>query len=182
MKAKFFWILSILLFLVAFGCESKKEPPPQKSQSFTPVQKPIHIPLSKPQEERPQSPHGSVVTKSERKIVVPPDVQKKWSSVRVIFEDRQAKRKNEYTIKLNTEFHIEGTNLKVICKDFLPDFKMEKDIITSRSNEPNNPAVRAIIYEKDKAIFNGWLYSKYPDIHAFEHPRYSLVLKEGLLR
>lgn len=172
----------LLLFLAIYGCEKKQDPAPQKVQPFTPVQKPIQVPLVKSEEQKLPSPHGNITIKGERKVIVPPEVQRKWDSVRLIFEDRHNKKKAEYVVKLNTEFSITGTDLKIICKDFLPDFKMEKDIITSKSIEPNNPAVRTIIYERDQKIFNGWLYSKYPEIHAFEHPRYVLILKEGIRR
>lgn len=185
MRKSAFLVYSLILlslFLPLYGCEKKQDSTPQKVQPFTPVQKPIQVPIDKPEEQKLRSPHGNIVSKSERKVIVPPEVQKKWDSVRLIFEDRHIRKKAEYVVKLNSEFSLTGTDLKILCKDFLPDIKMERDIITSKSNEPNNPAVRVVIYERDQTIFNGWLYSKYPEIHAFEHPRYSIILKEGIKR
>ncbi len=168
---------------IIYGCEKKQEPPPSKTQPFTPVQTPIHTPIAKPEvkpDEMPRSPHSNVTSKNERKIIVPPDVTKTWTGVRLIFEDRSSKKKAEFTVKLGSEMNIPGTELKVVCIEFLPDFKMERDIITSKSNEPHNPAVRVNIYEKGRTVFSGWLYAKYPDIHGFEHQRYGIILKEGI--
>ena len=120
--------------------------------------------------------------KSERKIIVPPEVKRSWTGVKFIFEDKKAKKKTEYAADLHSEMVIPGTEFKIALKEFLPDFKMEKDVITSKSNEPNNPAIRVEIFEKGKPVFTGWLYAKYPDIHAFEHQRYGIVLQEGIKR
>ncbi len=135
--------------------------------------------MAKP-EEKPRSPHSNVTPKNERKIIVPPEVKNSWSSVKLLFEDRSSKKKVEYTVKLGSELNISGTDLKIVCNEFLPDFKMEQDVITSKSNEPNNPAVKVIISEKGRIIFSGWLYGKYPDIHGLEHQRYVIILKEGM--
>ncbi|NOY65603.1 MAG: DUF2155 domain-containing protein, partial [Nitrospirae bacterium] len=34
--------------------------------------------------------------------------------------------------------------------------------------------------ENNKEIFNGWLYSKFPDIHPFQHEKFSVTLIEGI--
>jgi hypothetical protein len=165
-----------------YGCEKKQElTPPQKTQQFAPVQAPIQTPMDKPA-EKPRSPHGNMSTKGERKIILPPEIKSSWTGVKFIFEDRNTKKQSEYTAKLGSEMTIPGTELKIVFSHFLPDFKMERDVITSKSTEPNNPAVRVEIYEKGKTIFTGWLYAKYPEIHAFEHHRYGIVLKEGIRR
>ncbi len=137
--------------------------------------------MDKPMEtEKPRSPHSNAVTKSEKKIIVPPETKNSWTGIKFIFEDRNTKKKSEYAAKLGSEMNITGTDIKIVFGEFLPDFKMEKDVITTKSNEPNNPAVRVEISEKGRRIFAGWLYAKYPEIHGFEHQRYSITLKEGV--
>ena len=62
---------------------------------------------------------------------------------------------------------------------------MDEGRITS-SSEPTNPAVGIRVYEGDKQIFPapgkqwGWLFSKMPGIHPFEHPKFSITLKDGV--
>jgi hypothetical protein len=120
------------------------------------------------------------IPKGELKIAVPDSVKGKWGAVKIVVEDKSTKKQQEFTVKLNSEFKIPNSTLKIAVGEFLPEFKMSADTVTSASNEPNNPAVRVKVYEGDKEIFKGWLYSKFPTIHPFEHPKYSLHLKEGV--
>ncbi len=167
--------------MISYGCEKKQDASPIKEKPFSPVQAPIQAPMDKPS-EKPRSPHGELPLKGERKIVISPEVKKSWGDVKFVLEDKNTNKQSLYTARLGSEMSIPGTELKIVFGDFLPDFKMEKDIITSKTNEPNNPAVRVEISEKGRTIFSGWLYAKYPEIHAFEHHRYSIVLKEGIRR
>lgn len=128
-----------------------------------------------------QGPAGKItVPKGDLKVVVPDSVKGKWSAVKLVVEDKASKKQQEYTVKLNSELKIPNSDLKIAVGDFLPEFRMTADTITSTSNTPNNPAVRIQVYEGSKEIFKGWLYSKFPTIHPFEHPKYGLILKEGL--
>ncbi|MCX8030926.1 MAG: DUF2155 domain-containing protein [Thermodesulfovibrionales bacterium] len=173
---------ALLFLILIFGCQQKQEKSSEDIQKqFTPVQKPIQAPMTEAKrEEKPVSPHSNITSKERRRIVLSDEIKRSWSSVRLVFEDRGTNRQTELLVKLGKEFNIANTDLKIICKEFIPDFKMDKDIITSKSNEPNNPAVQVIIYERGKAIFEGWLYAKYPEIHSFQHQRYSITLREGI--
>jgi hypothetical protein len=155
-------------FLVVFGCAAlifsagackKKE-----------EQKPLTQPQAQP---------GIVMT-GPSKVVIPDAVKGKWDAVKIAIEDKKANKTEDVTIKLNGEYAIKGSNLKIKVGDFLPDFKMDGGTISSASDKPNNPAVQVMIYEGDKEIFKGWLYSKFPAIHPFQHEKYGLTLKEAL--
>jgi hypothetical protein len=119
-------------------------------------------------------------------VVVPENVKGKWSSVKLLIEDKEAKKVQEYTVKLNSEWKIPGSNLKVTVGEFLPDFTMDGDKITSGSSEMNNPVVGIKVTEGDKQIFPapgkqwGWLWSRkeLQSMHPFEHPKYNIMLKE----
>jgi hypothetical protein len=64
--------------------------------------------------------------------------------------------------------------------EFLPDFIMDGLTITSKSEETNNPAVSVVVTEGGNEIFTGWLYSKFPAIHPFQHDQYGITLKEPI--
>jgi hypothetical protein len=83
-------------------------------------------------------------------------------------------------VNIGSEFKVPNTNLRIVVGEFLPDFRMDDATITSASDMPNNPAVRVEVFENGKSIFKGWLYSKFPTIHPFEHEKYGLTLKEGI--
>ena len=152
-------IVSILISLSLVSCKKKEEQPvPQASGPGT----------------------GVMMPPGETKVVVPEAVKGKWDAVKLVIEDKLAKKTSEVTVKLDSEYTIPNSNLKIKIGEFLPDFKMDGLTITSSSNEPNNPAVRVAVYENGKEIFKGWLYSKFPTIHPFQHDKYGITLKEGV--
>ncbi len=160
----------VLTFSLGLGaCKKKEEQPVPKA------------PQMAPGAQMPPG-HGAGVNapKAELQIAVPDSVKGKWSAVKLVVEDKATKKKQEFTVNLNSELKIPNSNLKITVGDFLPEFRMDAQTITSASNEPNNPAVRVKVFEGDKEIFKGWLYSKFPTIHPFEHPKYGLALKEGV--
>ena len=187
-----------LVFSVA-ACKKKEEqqPVPQTPgpmmpgpvQSMPPGQMP---PGQMPPGQMPQMPPGQmgkpgvVMPKGKAQILVPDSVKGKWSGAKIIVEDKIAKTKQEYTVKLNSDFKLPNSNLKIHVGEFLPDFRMDGLNLTSGSNQPNNPALGIKVYENDKQIFPvpgkdwGWLFAKVPSIHAFEHQKYGIVLKEGV--
>jgi hypothetical protein len=120
------------------------------------------------------------MTKGQATVKVPDIVKGKWKAVVLVVEDKSAKKKSEFTVNLGSDLKVPNSNLKISVGDFLPDFKMEGLTITSPTNNPNNPAVNVKIFENDKELFKGWLYSKFPAIHPFEHAKYSVTLKEAI--
>jgi hypothetical protein len=122
----------------------------------------------------------------EKKVVVPDLVKGKWSAVKLAIEDKTTKQVQEYKVNLHSSFTVPNSNLKLSVGDFLPDFKMGADSLTSGSNDPKNPAVGIQVTEGDKQIFPtpgrkwGWLFAKLPTVHPLKHPRYNIILKEGI--
>lgn len=184
------WYIFLLLFLIIISSligylilstylspsktptKTEKIQPLKETSNTLSKSKAPPAPEPKPVPSPPQS--------DEPKVVVPESVKGKWSAVMLIVENKKTKRSQEFRVNLNSEFLIPNSNLKVSVGEFLPDFRMDGLNITSASNEPNNPAVRIIVYEGNKETYKGWLYSKFPAIHPFEHPQYSLILKGGI--
>lgn len=127
------------------------------------------------------APAPAPVPSGEPKVIVPGNVKGKWGGVKLVVENKATREMQEYTVKLNSDLKIPNSNIKVSVGEFLPDFRMDVGTITSASNEPNNPTVYVKIYDNNKEAFKGWLYSKFPAIHPFEHPKYNILLKEGML-
>ncbi|MDP2167525.1 MAG: DUF2155 domain-containing protein [Thermodesulfovibrionales bacterium] len=129
-----------------------------------------------------QAPAGPAVMMPPQapEIMVPDSVKVMWSAVKMTIEDKSKKSSQDVTVKLGSDYRIPGSTMTVKVGDFLPDFKMEGSVITSASDQLNNPAVRVVVFDGDKEIFKGWLYSKFPAIHPFQHERYGLTLKDGV--
>jgi hypothetical protein len=130
------------------------------------------------------SPHEAapsiMMPAGEPSVVVPDNVKGQWTAVVITIEDKTTGTSEDVKIAVNSAHTIKDSDVKIEVGDFLPDFKMDGVTITSSSNEPNNPAVRVVVYEGEEEVFKGWLYSKFPAIHPFQHERYGLLLKEGV--
>jgi hypothetical protein len=159
-----------LLALIAIGVFLAACPKGEEEAPITPQQ----------QQPSQQGAPSIMMPAGEPQVVVPDSVKGKWSAVVITIEDKVANTSEDVKIPINSDYTIKDSNVKIKVGDFLPDFKMDGITITSSSNELKNPAVRVIVYEGDEEIFKGWLYSKFPAIHPFQHEKYSLLLKEGV--
>ncbi|MBI5074244.1 MAG: DUF2155 domain-containing protein [Nitrospirae bacterium] len=165
-----------IALVLSFGACKKKEDKPAVPQVGAPGQQ---LPAGHAQQGAPGS-QQVTMPKGQTTVSLPDAVKGKWKAVVVIVEDKSSKKKTEYTINVNGELKVPGSNLKLAVGEFIPDFRMDGLTITSSSNEPNNPAVGLKVLEDEKEIFKGWLYSKFPAIHPFEHPKYAVMLKNGI--
>jgi hypothetical protein len=175
-------VCGLSLLLTAGACKKKEEKPPLPQTGMPGQQQAI------PMEPQPGVPpgHNVMIPKGQTTVVVPDAVKGRWKAVVLVVTDKKTNKQNEYTVNLNSDFNIPGSKLKVQVGEFLPDFKMNGLQITSTSNEPNNPAVAVNVSEGGNQIFPpagkkwGWLYTKFPTMHPFEHPIYGIGLKAGV--
>ena len=192
MKKRLFVVaISFALLLPCAACK-KEEPVPspvQQSQgqfASGPLQSVPPGQMPPGQMPPGQMPPGQMMQRGKTQVLVPDSVKGQWSGAMLVIEDKVSKSKKEYKVKLHNDFAVPDTNLKIQVGDFLPDFKMDGQNLTSGSNQPNNPALSIRVLENDQQIFPapgrqwGWLFAKVPSIHPFEHPRYGIILKEGL--
>lgn len=122
-------------------------------------------------------PHAGMARK-EAAVQIPPAVQARWKRIHIAVLDLQAKKEATYVAELGKDFTIPGSNLTLRPLAIAPDFTMDAGVISSKSNEPNNPAAQVTLTEGGKQIFRGWLFARFPETHPFEHPKYALRLLE----
>ncbi|HEY5974521.1 MAG TPA: DUF2155 domain-containing protein [Geobacteraceae bacterium] len=123
-----------------------------------------------------KAPDAKQVIKKETVVSVPPAVKKKWKAVKIGVTDKEKNREAVIPIDIGTSFEVPDTGLTIKVENFLPQFVMEGATITSQSTEAKNPAAQVRVTENGKEIFKGWLFTLYPNTHAFQHPRYSFAL------
>ncbi len=70
--------------------------------------------------------------------------------------------------------------MSIKVETFLPAFIMEGTTLTSSSNDLTNPGIKVQITEKGLVLFSGWIFSKFPNTHAFMHPRYGFSLLDAV--
>ncbi|MBW1677943.1 MAG: DUF2155 domain-containing protein, partial [Deltaproteobacteria bacterium] len=149
----------------------KKQMPPDMGGEYP---KEMMEALQKMQPEKAALPR---VKKDHVPVSVSPDVRSKWKAVVIEVANKQTNEQKDYVVDINKSFVIPNTKIKIDVLAFLPDFSMSPKGITSLSNEPKNPAVKVVIHEDDKKIFESWLFQKLPTIHPFEHKVYGIKLK-----
>jgi Uncharacterized protein conserved in bacteria (DUF2155) len=169
---KKFTLLVAVFMMVAFtgtGCKKKQPPPPPMPPQNAPGQPGM-----------PGMPGAPGAPPVEKKVVVPDTVKAGWNAAKVEVEFKEKKSKKAFTIPLNSEFKVPDTDLTLKVGNFLPQFAMAADQITSSSNNPENPAVQLEVFQGGKEIFHGWLFSKFPAVHPFTHDKYGVALLEGV--
>ncbi len=123
-----------------------------------------------------EEPAVKIVEQPTSRILIPDDVRGQWKSVRIKVLDKSTAKEEIYTIDLGYEFTVAKSRVKLKVDSFLPAFVMQGRIMTSASNDLRNPAARIIITEEDQEIYTGWLFSRFPDTHNFQHERFSFSL------
>jgi hypothetical protein len=166
MLIRFFAIVFFFATLSVAGCQ--KSDPAGQPPAFPSGHPDAALPSDIPKIE------GGGVT------VVPASVKGKWGAVRLVLQDKSTGAMTEYPVPLRSRFEVPNTGLTLEVGDFLPDFTIQDSVFTSLSDRPDNPAVKVTVIEEGKPIFDAWLFSMYPSVHPFSHPRYGLSLKEGV--
>jgi hypothetical protein len=116
-----------------------------------------------------------------RPIRVPDVVKGKWQAVKLRVEEKAGgKAPQLFTVALGGQLNVPGSKLRLKVGEFLPALQVSGGEITSASNDPVNPAALVTVSEGGRESFKGWLFSKFPDMQPFEHPKYRITLVEGI--
>jgi hypothetical protein len=116
------------------------------------------------------------------RLEVPPDVLKAFAGIRLRWKDSTKNKEGMLEVPLEGTARIPDSDIDVRADVFLPSFTMTQQAITSSGIEEANPAARITVLEKNQEIFGGWIFTRFPDVHPFQHPRFSLKLEGGVPR
>ena len=75
----------------------------------------------------------------------------------------------EFTLRPEESITL-SNGAQVQLGDFVPDFVLEGNQISSRSNDPNNPAVRLLVALPDGSKISSWLFSNSPQMNYPTEP------------
>jgi Uncharacterized protein conserved in bacteria (DUF2155) len=114
------------------------------------------------------------------RVEIPPEVQEAYSGVRIQWKDSQSGKEGLLDVPLGGSARIPGSSVEVQGEIYLPAFAMSASTITSSGIEEQNPAARIGVTEDGKEIFGGWIFTRFPDVHPFDHPRFTLRLAGGI--
>ncbi|HEY3174120.1 MAG TPA: hypothetical protein VGK86_16255 [Thermoanaerobaculia bacterium] len=121
---------------------------------------------------------GSVPTK----LLVPPEVTAAYSAIQIGWKDLETGKEGVLEVPIGGAAPLPGTDLVIRADVFLPSFSMSAEEITSTGTGQENPAARIAVLQGGNEIFAGWIFKRFPDVHPFQHPRFSLKLEGGVSR
>jgi hypothetical protein len=113
-------------------------------------------------------------------ITLDPDIADDWGAIRVRVVELESMDESFHEVVIGEEAPLGDTGLTLRAVAFIPDFVMSEGGITSRSADHQNPAARVVIIEDGKDDFEGWLFGAMPEIHAYPHELYGVMLTEGV--
>ena len=118
---------------------------------------------------------GKNMTKFDRPIRIPEEVQKTWKSAQIEIVDKTTgKAVKEFKVHNGETVNYGGLEIKVLY--IVPHLVLDNGY-TSASNEPQNPAILVVVKENGKTIYAGPIYQKFPTMYNINHPRYEIILK-----
>jgi hypothetical protein len=131
---------------------------------------------AKPNETHPGVKEG---VKVDRGIVVPQEVEGQWKAVKIMVRNKIDESRNLMkTVSLGDSFNLDGSAIKIKVGPFMPNFVMTQKNYSSKGNELTNPAVKLVVEENGKTLYEGWAFARYPTMYAFEHDEFALQLMD----
>ena len=113
-------------------------------------------------------------------ITLDPEIADDWRAIRIRVVELSSMEESFHDVVIGEEAPLGDTGLTLRAVAFIPDFVMSLGGITSRSAEHQNPAARVVIVEEGKDDYEGWLFGAMPEIHAYPHELYGVMLSEGV--
>ena len=164
--------------LLPAACREKGRPDPSIRMAVS--HEPDESAAAEPQGGATGQAAGDAGPRIPNRLEVPEAVKKAYSGIVLVWKDSGSGKEGKLEVPLGGSAPIPGTALAVSADVYLPAFTMSSDVITSTGIEPENPAARIRVTEDGKDLFQGWVFQRFPDVHPFTHPRFSLRLDGGV--
>jgi hypothetical protein len=155
-RALAFALLAAMLpaLLVSQGCSNKKKEEEARlrkerewalanlTEGKTPPPKPVPLP-------------------KELEIKVPQSVKDRYTGVVMAVGNRKTRVIKKFTMKLGETAKVPDSPYSIKIGELLPTWSMNGNVVTSRKDTPDDPAVRATIYESGKKVFDGFIFQRH---------------------
>jgi len=129
------------------------------------------------QEPSSESPRSAGL---DTELTLSPEIANAWKGIRVRVVRVDDQESETFDIEIGGSAVLGDSGLILSALSFVPDFVMDEDGITSRSESTDNPAARVQISDGGTFEYEGWLFASMPGIHAHPHPMYQVLLIEGI--
>ena len=161
----------VFVLFAAAACREKGRPDPN-----------IRMAISHEPTAGEESGGGGDASGVPTRLEVPPEVQAAYSGIQLRWKDSSNGQEGVIDVPLGGGTPLPDPSLVVRADVFLPAFAMGGGVLTSDGVEPQNPAARITVFERGQEIFGGWIFTRFPDVHPFTHPRFKLLLEGGVKR
>jgi len=86
-------------------------------------------------------------------------------SINIVIKDQSDPSNGiNINLKIGNKAILKDKNLEIHALHFVPDFVLnDRNQVTTRSLQPNNPAVFIKAIKNGEELFSGWIFSKFPD-------------------
>ncbi len=112
-------------------------------------------------------------------LTVPDEVKARYKAVVFEVTNKETSEKKDYTVGIGQTAPLGDTGLTITVEAFLPSFTMAGNVFTSAGIDPNNPAAKVnIVDAAGNPPYTRFLFSLYPLTHPYEHPKYTVFLKD----
>jgi hypothetical protein len=168
-----------------FGCGERGRPDPDVRMAISHEREEMQqqVAQGSPEGQAPAGMGGQgqgQVPSVPTRLDVPEAVKKAYSGVILLWKDAATGKEGKLEVPFGGSVTLPDSALTVSADVYLPSFAMTAEVITSSGVEEGNPAARIKVSDKEKDIFSGWIFKRFPDVHPFTHPRFSLRLDGGI--
>lgn len=177
-----------LVFAVLTGCSSEKKEAPKATTAEEKVEANVstesvargsampsdHPAFNQTADAITKASHANIKTKKE--VSISDEVKAKWKEVKLEITDNAAKRTEVVPLKVGSKVQLTNDGYDLMVEILVPDYAISDKTITSRSNNPNNPAVLVDLLKEGKSVARGWVFNQFPQFNSFNDSRFHLVL------
>jgi len=167
---------SLAILMAALACKERGRPDPNVRMAIS------HEPAVAPSGDAGSGMNAGPGADVPSRLEVPPEVAHAYTGIKIVWKDKADGKEGVIEVPLGGTAPLPDPSLVVRAEVFLPAFTMGGGAITSEGVEPQNPAARITVLNKGKEIFAGWIFTRFPDVHPFTHPRFQLLLEGGVAK
>ena len=167
---------SLAILMAPLACKERGRPDPNVRMAIS------HERASGPSGDAGAGMNAGPGADVPTRLEVPPEVAQAYTGIKIVWKDKSDGKEGVIEVPLGGGTPLPDPSLVVKADVFLPNFTMGGGAITSEGVEPKNPAARIKVFDKGKEIFGGWIFTRFPDVHPFTHPRFQLHLEGGVAK
>ena len=109
------------------------------------------------------------------RLNIPADVKAKWKTVELSVDGKGISvRKLQIAVGGETGIDKSGLTVRVVA--YVPAFQSDGGVVTSASNNPDNPAVLIQLVDRAQVLSEGWVFQKLPDFNTYQSEKLHLQL------